>query len=314
MKGMAHAIRRLIGARRPQGRLSLEPMWFLADDDPGAIAQAPLAPPVKAALQDIRANGVAVLPGNVPHAACDVLVAEFEAYCRTHPESAEYRDAHSLHERLACLHLASEAARRVVFDPNVAAILEAAFRGPFVAVGSLFFEKGSTQDVHRDTPAFFTNPLNHFLGVWTALEDVRPGAGPLVYYRGGHRVARDATLCRNPAVKAKSYFRRVTDACREAGLELVEFHPRKGDTLIWHPELPHGGAAITDPRLSRRSLVAHYIPDGVPIHGADVFFDPAMPVAAAANYRKVSFGRYAAIDQVQPRFFHNRYEGNFDEA
>ncbi len=295
-----------------RGPASLEPMWFLRDPDP--LPCADLAPAVRTALADLREHGVAVLPGNMPHDACDALVADFEAYCRSDPDSANYRDEHSLHERLACLHLASAAARRVAFDPSVLAIMSAAFRSPPLVVGSLFFEKGSTQDVHRDTPAFFTNPLNHFFGVWTALEDVRPGAGPLSYYRGGHRVAPDETLYGNAAIDSRTYFRTVVDACRAAGLELVELYPKKGDTVIWHPQLPHGGAPITRAGASRRSLVVHYIPDGVPIHGADTFFDPAKPVARSANYRKVRFQEGEAIDQVRPRFFHNRYEGNFDEA
>jgi ectoine hydroxylase-related dioxygenase (phytanoyl-CoA dioxygenase family) len=218
-----------------------------------------------------------------------------------------------LHERLACLHLVSEAARRVVFDPTVTAIVEAAFKAPFVVVGSLFFEKGSTQSVHRDTPAFFTNPLNHYFGVWTALEDVRPGAGPLVYYRRGQNIAPDRALYLEHSVTSDNYFKLIEQACRDAGLELVEFYPKKGDTLIWHPQLPHGGAAIADPRLSRRSIVAHYIPKGVPIHGADVFFSPEKKVATAQNYKTVKFGEYETIDLKQVRFFHNRYEGNFDE-
>jgi phytanoyl-CoA hydroxylase len=278
-----------------------------------SIAKSDLPAPIKAALESIRTQGVAVLPGNVAHDACDAAIRDFEDYCRRHPESADYRDEFSLHERLACLHLVSEPARRIVFDPTVTAIVRAAFRAPFVVVGSLFFEKGSTQSIHRDTPAFFTNPLNHYFGVWTALEDVRPGAGPLTYYRQGHTLAPDRSLYFEPGVTSESYFQMIERACRDAGLELAEFYPKKGDTLIWHPQLPHGGAAIADPRLSRRSLVAHYIPKGVPIHGADVFFNPKKKVAAAQNYRTVRFGEYEAIDLGRPRFFHNRYEGNFDE-
>jgi phytanoyl-CoA hydroxylase len=305
-------LHRLVRPNRLTGTLSAEPMWFLAEPD-GSIASSGLPAPVKKALSELRTNGVAILPGNVPHDACDALIRDFEEYCRRHPESAQYRDAHALHERLACLHMVSEAARRVVFDPNVTAIVEAAFRAPPVAVGSLFFEKGSTQSVHRDTPAFFTNPLNRYFGVWTALEAVRAGAGPLIYYRGGHALAPDAALYADRSVTADNYFKRIVQACRDAGLELVEFHPKKGDTLIWHPQLAHGGAAITDPSLSRRSLVAHFIPEGVPIHGADVFFSAEKKVATGKNYRSVKFGRHEAIDQ-KPRFFHNRYEGNFDEA
>jgi ectoine hydroxylase-related dioxygenase (phytanoyl-CoA dioxygenase family) len=192
-------------------------------------------------------------------------------------------------------------------------LLEAAFRRPPVAVGSLYFDKGSTQSIHRDTPAFFTNPLNHFFGVWTALEDVHPGSGQLTYYEKGHAVLPDHELVARPEVNSRNYFEIVAKACRDSGLKLVEYYPKKGDTLIWHPGLPHGGAAILDPRLSRRSIVFHYIPQGVPIYGPEAFFGNRGFVRKGANYRTLRFEGHEVIDQGEPRFFHNKYEGNFDE-
>lgn len=296
-----------------KGDLQKEEMWFLQGDG-SRLAASTLDAPTKASLEDLRTNGVAILKGNVPAELCDEVVRDFRKFCAVTPESGDYKDEHSLYERLACLHLVSESARRVAFHPTVVKIVEAAFGRPLVVVGSLFFDKGSTQSVHRDTPAFFTNPLNHYFGVWTAFEDVVPGSGALSYYRNGHKVARDADLVGNPAVNDKTYFETIIQACRQNNLELVEYYPKKGDTLIWHPELPHGGAPILDPGLSRRSMVFHYIPEGVPIFGPDRFFGPPGKFESKASYKTLSFGRYKVIDQVRPRFFHNRYEGNFDET
>jgi len=44
-------------------------------------------------------------------------------------------------------------------------------------------------------------------------------------------------------------------------LTLQRFLARKGDALIWAADLAHGGSPITDPRLTRRSLVTHYTPE-----------------------------------------------------
>jgi hypothetical protein len=38
---------------------------------------------------------------------------------------------------------------------------------------------------------------------------------------------------------------------------------KKGDVLIWHADLMHGGAPIEDPKRTRKSLVAHFMPLGV---------------------------------------------------
>jgi ectoine hydroxylase-related dioxygenase (phytanoyl-CoA dioxygenase family) len=292
--------------------LSLEQMWFLQEP---AISprNAELDPLAEDCFEQLRRNGFAVLPGNVSADICDEVVRDFRAYCEAAPESGKYKDANSLYERLASLHLVSAAARRIAFESRAARVVEAAFAKPFVVVGSLFFDKGSTQSIHRDTPAFFTNPLNHFFGVWTALEDVEPGSGPLLYYRSGHTVAPDDQLLADPSVNSENYFATVVAACQRSGLELVEYYPKKGDTLIWHPQLPHGGAPITKPDQSRRSIVFHYIPTGVPIYGPDTFFGASDKVRKTPNYRTIKFGNYEVIDQGKPRFFHNRYEGNFDE-
>ena len=60
------------------------------------------------------------------------------------------------------------------------------FLGRSVAYTSLYFERGSNQELHRDTPYFVTNPLYKFLGVWLALDNVGPANGPLVVVPGSH--------------------------------------------------------------------------------------------------------------------------------
>jgi phytanoyl-CoA hydroxylase len=267
-----------------------------------------------ACLETLRTDGVLIIDRNVAPDLCDQVVADFRTFCAGSPDAATFRDEHSLHDRPASLHLVSEAARRIAFESRAARVVEPAFRSPFVVVGSLFFDKGSTQPIHRDSPAFFTNPLNHFFGVWTALEHVVPSAGPLVYYKRGHTVAPDDELLSDPAIDSNTYFYIVRKQCVCAKLQLVECLPKKGDTLIWHPQLPHGGAAIANPAQSHGSIVFHYIPDGVPIYGPDTFFGVSGRVGTTLNYRTLSFRSYNVIDQGKPRFFHNRHKGNFDEV
>lgn len=47
-----------------------------------------------------------------------------------------------------------------------------------------------------------------------------------------------------------------------AGLKEQRFRANKGDVLIWHADLAHGGAPIKDRSRTRLSLVAHYCPMG----------------------------------------------------
>jgi ectoine hydroxylase-related dioxygenase (phytanoyl-CoA dioxygenase family) len=47
------------------------------------------------------------------------------------------------------------------------------------------------------------------------------------------------------------------------GLEAKHFHAKKGDVLIWHANLLHGGSARRNIQLTRKALVCHYFGKGV---------------------------------------------------
>lgn len=289
-------------------------MWFLSCSEAELLARTDLKSEVLQALVSLRNDGVAVLKNNISHRLCDALIEDFNCYCAENPEAAKYADEYGLHSRLALFHYKSDNAMQVATLPRTTDIVNAAFAGGFNIVGSLFFEKGSTQDVHRDTPAFFTNPLNHYFGVWNALEDIQSGSGELCYFRGGHKLARDADLYDDPAVTITNYFSVVEKACLAAGLQLEKFTPSKGDTLIWLPELPHGGSPRDKVASSRRSMVFHYLPSGIPIHGVHEFFDATKPLFVHENYAVRVRNGVRLIDMGEVRFFHNHKEGNFEEG
>ncbi len=289
-------------------------MWFLSCSEAEVRARHDLRPDVIDALISLRNDGFAILPGNVPANLCDAVVEDFDRYCASRREAAEYADPHGLHSRLALFHYESDNALKVATQERTTELLRVAFAGDFTIVGSLLFEKGSTQDIHRDTPAFFTNPLNHFFGVWNALEDIREGSGELCYYRGGHKVARDAELYRREDVTIGNYFSIVESACKASGLQLEKFRPKKGDTLLWLPELPHGGWSRERDDATRRSIVFHYIPTDVPIHGVGEFFDSSKSLFVGPNYPVRTRNGVRMIDMGRTRFYHNHKEGNFEEG
>jgi len=48
----------------------------------------------------------------------------------------------------------------------------------------------------------------------------------------------------------------------ERGIEPHYFHAKKGDVLIWHANLIHGGSMRRNLQLSRRALVCHFFVKG----------------------------------------------------
>jgi hypothetical protein len=255
-------------------------------------------------------DGVTRIPGVVSAGVCDELVQEFRQYCAEHSaEATDYRDVQGYHSRLCNLHLSSQRALGIGLQPRVLDVLDFAFGRRAAICSSLVFEKGSQQAIHRDSPFFHTQPEGQFFGVWTALEDVSPDAGPLTYHVGGHRIPVDRLkIARDNPGKPHGelfgeYIRQVVQECtrRDIPLTRADFM-RKGDVLIWHPQLPHGGSPIQRPELTRKSVVFHYMPEGAPIHGLEPFFGGEFP--NTPNSYRWENGR-AYIDHGQPRFDHN---------
>ena len=291
--------------------LRFDPLWI---DEASAETQLDRLDEdwMRRAAAALRDDGVAVLPGLVEPALCATLCDEFRRYARaSSAAAAPYRDDRGFHERLASFHMVSPTAQTIAQNERLVRLLAVLLGEQPSIVSSLFFEKGSTQAIHRDTPWFFTNPLNHYFGVWTALEDVHPEAGPLTYFKGGHKVAPDRQL-RDQRVPRDGYFARIVEACVAAGLERVELCPRRGDVVIWHPQLPHGGAVRRDPARTRCSMVVHYKAASAPIMGVAEFFSDQRRTPRFPSQPTIRLERLVAIDQGAPRFFHNELQGNFE--
>ena len=286
-------------------------MWIDGADANERLSRTACSDIVRQALSDLMTTGIAIIPQNLSGEACDKILADFRAYCAEHPVHADFCDEHGLHDRLANLPLYSAAARQVALNRTVLEVVETAFGKPADIVGSLYFERGSGQNIHRDTPAFYTIPLNNYFGVWHALEDIHPDSGVLTYYEGGHHVAPDREYVGSN--KMESYFTEVESACLSHGLPKRKVVAKKGDTIIWHPELPHGGSEIIDKSKSRRSIVYHYKKTGLPIYGTAAFFGDQGRLSQKDKFRYKDIGGRKYVDHGEPKFFLNRKEGNFKE-
>jgi hypothetical protein len=126
---------------------------------------------------------------------------------------------------------------------------------------------------------------------------VRPEAGPLFYHAGAHRFSIDpqghmaAAVQRLPNAGVSEQvlmaldlyngevMRRAPTVSDAKSLELDI-----GDTVIWHPELPHGGSPASDPHHTRWSIVFHCAPANVQVHQHDAFFSHLGPEPPAPRY------------------------------
>ena len=128
------------------------------------------------------------------------------------------------------------------------------------------FLHGSQQRAHSDSIHMTTYPLGYLVAVWIALEDVNEDNGPLFYFPGSHKLPyllnrdfNEGETFLTLGKKDYSDYEDVLDELvKEKGFPKKEFHARQGDVFIWHANLVHGGAAIKNQALTRKSMVIHY--------------------------------------------------------
>jgi hypothetical protein len=155
---------------------------------------------------------------------------------------------------------------------------------------TIMAHKGSQQGLHSDSIHMTTYPLGYLTAAWIAFEDIDPDCGPLVYYPRSHRLpyvfSKDVGIGEDDLkvngyapyqALYEPYIRRLVE---EHHLEPHYFHAKKGDVLIWHANLIHGGAPRQNIALSRRSAVCHFF-----VKNAFVYHD-----LAAAKSRQQYLG------------------------
>lgn len=160
-------------------------------------------------------------------------------------------------------------ARRLFASAPLMAFLTAIFDEDPMLFQSLSFDQGSEQGLHQDTAYVVVDQPLELAACWIALEDVQPGSGELMYIPGSHRFddfGFNGKKHWDPDQDGKDLHHRWahwlhTEAERR-GLPVERFLPRQGDIFVWHADLAHGGSPITDPSLTRQSLVGHFCPSG----------------------------------------------------
>jgi len=123
-----------------------------------------------------------------------------------------------------------------------------------------------------------------------ALEDINPNSGPLMVIPKSHKIIDSDSFRKsigdleradkgmlNPQSEFlwSTYQSEIQKKCDEGMLIAQNISIKKGDTIIWHPQLMHGGSRILDNSLSRKSFVMHVTPKCMNVFAQDRYFDPS---------------------------------------
>ncbi len=132
---------------------------------------------------------------------------------------------------------------------------------PARIVHTMYFDGNQTTWAHRDGHYIDSGHAGRMIGVWVAAEDIDPQAGRFFVLPRSHRL-------RVPGEEADpnspEYKRCMADFVRNGPLDCLAPVLRQGDVLLWSSQAIHGSLPTDDPRCSRRSFTAHYVPQSHP--------------------------------------------------
>lgn len=240
----------------------------------------------KLTIEQFATQGYIVIKGAVPQEVANQAKSDYETLIQN---SSQLRESAVKERRLPNFHRLAESGKKVFTRSREALRLQDMLFGyRSSAYTSLYFKHGTEQPIHRDSPVFCTQPANFYFGVWYALEDADARNGALRAIPGGHHLntidpyrlamtnAYDyETIHPTASPMWAIYQKAVQEECALHGLREISIEMEKGDVLIWHPLLPHGGGRISDHELTRHSMVYHVVPEGSPVYQMDVFFNPS---------------------------------------
>jgi hypothetical protein len=214
-------------------------------------------------------DGYCVIEGAVAEEDCDRAWRAFDSWAKSHPEIVGQMPDEVLPDfgRQCNIHKLVPEMRGLLHHPVITEAIDV-FLGfdsiPFQTIPSYF---GSEQAAHSDAIHMATYPLGLLAAAWIALEDITPDSGPLFYYPGSHRLpylfSGDLGISVDEARRGLQAYRdryEPTLAARvtEGGFPVDHLAAKKGDVLIWHHNLVHGGSRVANPHSTRKSLVCHY--------------------------------------------------------
>jgi len=174
-------------------------------------------------------------------------------------ESAQRKPRYRIHD----LHSYFDEALRLYLHPTLVRYASLILGEQAIATQSLYFEFGSQQALHRDSIVVPTPQFGELLASWIALEDIDPRSGALAFVPGSHKIpfydfGGGRYMFDGTDAGARGAMKYHDDECARRGLPVKLFEAKRGEVLIWHSALLHGGGPVADERLTRKSYVVHY--------------------------------------------------------
>jgi hypothetical protein len=234
------------------------------------------------------------------YAVVDVRVPDFDE--RVRRIDADLGGKYGKDRRVAEAWYWNEDVRYLSCLPQILDLLRLAYQREVIPFQTLNFEVGTEQPAHSDTIHFHSLPRHWMCGVWLALEDISPDAGPLVVYPGSHVIPdyemHDLGVPSEPE-HYPQYEQFMAALMKARGFQPKHVVVKKGQAIVWLANLVHGGSRRNNPDLTRKSQVTHYY-----FEGCQWFFPMQSDLAAGRITRR------EVIDIRTGNWIHHVHDGH----
>jgi ectoine hydroxylase len=269
--GLKKSIFAPIGSKDFAGRHHADVPWIDRPDALEKIETDPVFLAFDAQIQEkikhFINHGYLILEGFYPKSDTDALNHEVDELLKAGKAGFNYT-GRKIFNFFETSPLANE---RFFRNPEMLQLLSYLLGKKVIPFQTLNFTVGSEQRAHSDSIHMMTEPQGYLIATWTALEDCTPENGPLFYYPDSHRlpyVTTEHYPSGNTAFTIGEYSNRryedkIEEIVQEKQLNKQLFLAKRGDVLIWHANLLHGGSPILKEGATRQSMVCHYYAEDV---------------------------------------------------
>ena len=226
-------------------------------DDKNTITKSTSDDTIKNTISSFQEQGFLIMNGYLSNNQVNEINQEIDTLLKT--KQVKFENGNKIMFAIK----KSAILRKIGCNPKLTEFLSTLMNGNAKLFQSINFMMGSEQKTHSDSIHMTTYPLRGLLGLWIALEDIGEDNGPLHYYPGSHRLPyylnsdyeNEGTRFLIGKKDYTEYEKMLESKIIEHGIKKVTFSAKKGDLLIWHANLLHGGEIHLNKERTRKSVV-----------------------------------------------------------
>ncbi|MEA5573376.1 phytanoyl-CoA dioxygenase family protein [Calothrix sp. UHCC 0171] len=201
----------------------------------------------------------------------------------------------------------NQAALNIITLPQVSQLLTTlSDRQQHIIWQTMFFDKSTGTVAHQDHYYLDSDPPGNLIACWFALEDIHADAGAFFVIPKSHKgklITRNAN--HDHFSNHEEYVSQIQTLIKEENYQPQAMLLKKGSILCWHPYLIHGAFPNQNPQYSRKSLTAHFLPEGYGRLGKN------LPTQISSENPDILVWKKTIIERLKASIRHFRFQTKY---